>query len=60
MTGLALPDNSLQTICVLWFRDSLVLTLARTMLPRDMTWDSRQEDKHESILYSFWPKSLTN
>ena len=46
--------------CILWLRDSLVLTLVRMLLPRDLavTNTGKHQEKLTSVFYSIW--STTN
>ena len=43
---------------MLWLRDSLVLTLVRMLLPRDLTVNvtntGKHDDKQTNVLYSLW------
>merc|ERR1712218_229316 len=45
-----------EVFCILWLKDSLVLTLVRMLLPRDLAVikTDKHHDNHTNILYSLW------
>jgi len=47
-----------EVVCILWLRDSLVLTLVRMLVPREVSWEASREPEHHSIVYSYLPSSL--